>query len=83
MHKDRQRKWKLVLISMVLITLGLALTGLLPAIGSSFGTYVSAIIGLNAVYGGANVASKFASKDDYTKRQTLSGDSPSDEEGTA
>lgn len=58
-YPDRQRKWRLILLSMTLVTLGFALLASVPAIGPFYGTFVGAIVGLNAVYGGANVANKF------------------------
>ena len=58
-YPDRQRKWKLILLSTALITLGFALVALNSMAGPFFGTFTSAIIGLNLVYGGANVANKY------------------------
>jgi O-antigen/teichoic acid export membrane protein len=58
-YPDRQRKWKLVILSATLITLGFALVSLVAAAGPHFSTYIMGILALNAVYGGANVANKF------------------------
>lgn len=56
---DRQRKWKLILLSMSMLVLGFALVSTVPALGPFFSTFSSTLIALNVVYGGANVASKF------------------------
>lgn len=61
-YPDRQRKWRLVLLSMTLVTLGFVLLSLVPVIGPYFSTFVMAIGGLNAVYGGANVVNKFVTR---------------------
>lgn len=66
---DLQRKWKLILLSMLLVTLGFAIVAYSPIGGEFYATYISALIGLNAVYGGANVASKFIEKKEEVAKE--------------
>jgi Na+-translocating ferredoxin:NAD+ oxidoreductase RnfD subunit len=60
--QGQNRKWKLVLGSLALIVLGYLITSIVPALSPIYTVYVSAIIAINGVYGGANVASKWVQK---------------------
>ena len=70
-YKDKQRKYKLVLISMGALCLGLVGVIFSPALASIYSTFTTAIIGLNLAYGGANIGNKWVTgkkKDDSNNR---------------
>jgi hypothetical protein len=54
-----QRKYKLALLSFALITLGFVLAAQMPGVSEVYTTFISAIIGMNFVYAGANVGNKW------------------------
>ena len=76
---DRQRKWRLALLSMTLITLGFVLVSSVPALIPIYSTFVGAVIGLNAVYGGVNVANKKWGTDTSFSSQELTEQPPAPE----
>jgi hypothetical protein len=52
------RKFKLVLISLLFILAGLMATVLFPSLAGLYPTFVGAILGASGLYFGANVVSK-------------------------
>ncbi len=54
-----RRKYSLVLLSLALVTLGYCLAVFSPIVMPIYAVFVSGIIGLNGVYGGANVLNKW------------------------
>lgn len=56
---NSQRKFKLAIVCLTLITLGFIFAAFVPNLAELYVTYISGIIGLNLAYYGANVSHKW------------------------